>query len=51
MRYRENNIPAAVASQRAGYRTVVMGFPIEVIDNASQRDAVMGNVLKFLEGK
>ena len=51
MRYRENNIPAAVASQRAGYRTVVMGFPIEVIDNASQRDDVMGNVLKFLEGK
>jgi len=47
MRYTESNIPAAIASQRSGYRTVVMGFPIEVVDNEAQRDMLIGNALKF----
>ncbi len=47
MRYTESNIPAAIASQRGGYRTVVMGFPIEVVDNEAQRNMLIGNALKF----
>ena len=47
MRYTESNIPAAIASQRGGYRTVVMGFPIEVVDNEAQRNMLIGDTLKF----
>lgn len=47
MRYRESNIPAAIASQRNGYRTVVLGFPIEVIGTPAQRDGVIESALKF----
>ncbi len=51
MRYRESNIPAAIASQRNGYRTVVLGFPIEVIGTPTQRDGVIGTALDFFNGK
>ena len=47
MRYSENNIPAAIASSRYGYRTVVMGFPFEVITSANDRDALMRQVMDF----
>lgn len=47
MRYSENNIPAAIASDRVGYRTVVMGFPFEVMTQQSQRDALMKQILSF----
>ncbi len=51
MRYRESNIPAAIASQRSGYRTVVLGFPIEVIGSSAQRDGVIGSALNFFNEK
>lgn len=47
MRYSENNIPAAIASKRYGYNTVVMGFPFEVITSASDRDSLMRQVMEF----
>lgn len=47
MRYAENNIPAGIASERNGYRTVVLGFPFEVMTDAPQRDNLMNQVLQF----
>ena len=51
MRYRENNIPAGVASRKPGYRTCVLGFPFETIEDAAGREQLMGKVLEFLSGK
>lgn len=48
LRYSENNIPAGIVSDRGNYRTVVMGFPFEVIPCDKQRDAMMADVLKWL---
>ena len=47
MRYAENNIPAGIASDRSGYRTVILGFPFETIKDKSERNSLMGNVLDF----
>ena len=47
MRYTENTKPAAVAVKRAGYRTVVAGFPFETIGCCKQRDTFMSDVLNF----
>ena len=47
MRYSENNIPAGVVSDRYGYRTVVMGFPFEVMTDAAQRNHLMQSILNF----
>lgn len=47
MRYSENNIPAGVVSDRGGYRTVVMGFPFEVMTDAAQRNHLMQAVLNY----
>ncbi len=47
-RYSENNIPAVVASERDGYRTVVAGFPIETITDDDARDALVATLMKFL---
>ena len=49
LRYTENNIPAAIASDRGFYRTVVLGFPFEVISTESQRDQFMQRVMQFLD--
>ena len=49
LRYTENNIPAAIASDRGYYRTVVLGFPFEVISTESQRDQFMQRVMQFLD--
>ena len=51
MRYRENNIPAGVASRKPGYRTCVLGFPFETIEDTAGRELLMGKVLEFLSGK
>lgn len=48
-RYGENNIPAGVAADMNGYRTVVLGFPFETIDSAESRTALMSSVLQFFE--
>ena len=51
MRYSENNIPAGIASDRGGYRTVVMGFPFETIKSSDQRHALMADIMKYLDNK
>ncbi|MCQ2289064.1 MAG: N-acetylmuramoyl-L-alanine amidase [Muribaculaceae bacterium] len=48
LRYSENNIPAGIVSARNGYRTVVMGFPFEVMPSEQQRNDMMANILKWL---
>ena len=49
MRYSENNIPAAIASDRYGYKTVAVGFPFETIKSESERNTFMSRVLNFFE--
>jgi len=49
MRYSENNLPAGVASDRGGYRTVVLGFPLEVVDDAQGRASLMQRVMQYLD--
>ena len=51
LRYSENNIPAGIASDRGGYRTVVMGFPFETIKSSDQRHALMADIMKYLDNK
>ena len=47
MRYSENNIPAGIVSDRYGYRTVVMGFPLEVMTDKAQRNHLMQSILNY----
>lgn len=51
LRYKENNIPAGIASSRNGYKTVVVGFPFETIKDESERNEFMERVLNFFENK
>ena len=51
LRYKENNIPAGIASNRYGYKTVVVGFPFETIKNETERNEFMQRVLNFFENK
>ena len=56
MRYDENGLPAAVASEktvetphgRADYRVFAMGFPFETIRGADSRALLMKDIVKFL---
>lgn len=50
VRYSENNIPAGIASDRYGYKTVVIGFPFETIKSESERNEFMSRVLSFFSG-
>ena len=49
-RYSENNTSAAVAG-KGKVRTVVMGFPFEIIVSQHERDMLMKQVLDFLLAK
>ena len=49
LRYKENNIPAGIASSRNGYKTVVVGFPFETIKSENERDEFMQRVMNFFE--
>jgi hypothetical protein len=49
MRFRENNIPAGVASSRGNYNTVVVGFPFEIMTDGNARDTFMSDILNFFE--
>lgn len=51
MRYDENNRNAAILSARDGYRTAVLGFPIEVMTNAKRRNALVKQILNYFEAK
>ena len=47
MRYADNSISAAVAYRGDDYRTVVLGFPIEVVEGQDKRAELLGNILEF----
>lgn len=48
MRYAENNLSAAIASSAQGYKTMVLGFPIETIEGEVSRTEMMKNILDFM---
>lgn len=48
-RYSENNLPAAVATDRGSYRTVVLGFPIETITDDDDRCELIETLMRFLD--
>ena len=50
IRYSENNIPAGIAANMDGYRTVVVGFPFETIECEKSRNKMMSQVLEFFNG-
>ncbi|MDO5036197.1 MAG: xanthan lyase [Porphyromonas sp.] len=47
MRYSENNLSAAVAYE-AGFRSVVLGFPLESIEDEGELSHLIGELLPFL---
>ena len=47
MRYADDNISAAVAYRGDDYRTVVLGFPIEVVEGQDKRTELLGHILEF----
>ena len=49
MRYGENGLPAAIASDRGGYRTVVMGFPLEAVTTVQERTSLMSRIMDYLK--
>ena len=49
MRYGENGLPAAIASDRGNYRTVVMGFPIEAVTTVQERTSLMSRIMDYLK--
>ena len=48
MTYTNGNLPAATAYQGNDYRTFIMAFPFESIDQETNRTAIMASVLQFL---
>ena len=49
MRYGENGLPAAIASDRGNYRTVVMGFPLETVSTVQERTSLMTRIMDYLK--
>ena len=47
MRYTDNNISAGIAYKGDDYRTVVLGFPVEVIKGHDKRTEFLGKVMEF----
>lgn len=47
LRYKENNLPAGIASEIKNYKTCVIGFPFETIECEKGRDELMGHILDF----
>ena len=45
-RYAENNISAGVAF-KGGYKTVILGFPVETLETQEQVDCLIGEVARF----
>ena len=48
MRYVENGLPAAIASDRGTYRTVVLGFPLESMTYYSDLTILMSRIMDYL---
>lgn len=51
MRYSENNLVAGIAAAFDSYRTVVLGFPFETINDADARTALMTQILNYFKNK
>lgn len=51
MRYDENQTPAAVAFDGETHRAVSFGFPLEAVDSEDARSVIIGQSLKFINGK
>jgi len=51
IKYADNNMGAAVAAKMKGYKTVVVGFPIETIENEADRTLIMKSSLEYLQGE
>ena len=49
MRYSENGLPAAIASDRGNYRTVIMGFPLEAVTTTQERTSLMSRIMEYLK--
>ncbi|MBR5684548.1 MAG: N-acetylmuramoyl-L-alanine amidase [Muribaculaceae bacterium] len=49
MRYSENGLPAAIASDRGNYRTVVMGFPLETVTTVQERTSLVTRIMEYLK--
>ncbi len=49
LRYGENGLPAAIASDRDTYRTVVMGFPLETVTTVQERTSLMTRIMEYLK--
>lgn len=47
-RYSENNLPAAIASDRGTHRTVVFGFPLETVTDQGQLNALVKAALDYV---
>ena len=50
LRYKENNLPAGVATAKS-YRTCVIGFPFETIEDESGRNELMRGILEFFAAR
>lgn len=51
MRYTENNLIAATAMDAGTYKTVIVGFPFEVVKGQDARDNLMNQILDFFVNK
>ena len=51
MRYCENNLISAIASDNGCRQTVVIGFPFETIVDQNQRNELMKSILKFFNNR
>ena len=49
LRYTDTNISAGTCFEGNGYRTVCIGFPIEVISGESRIEALIEDIMKFLD--
>ena len=47
MRYADTDIPAAVCMEGEGYKTVSIGFPIEIIKEESHIDSIISLTLDY----
>jgi hypothetical protein len=51
VQYADNNMAAGVACEMQGYRTVVIGFPIEALKCGESQKTLMKSALNYLMNK
>ena len=49
LRYKDTSVSAGITYQGKGYRTICLGFPIEVITDDDDIRDIMASCLSFLE--